>query len=189
MDSIEKGLELTKKALAMDESDELSHAVLGHIYLKMKNYEKAIESGKRSVYLSPNGAMVHTLLGRTLCDAEQLDEGIASIKQGLRLNPFPDYWYYTYLGNCYNQKGQYEDALTEYKKALQRAPEAPQIHGFMAVTYILLGREEEARASAARSMELAPWVTVDIMSKILTFKNTAFAEKTLSAMRKAGFPE
>ena len=189
MDSIEKGLELTKKALAMDESDELSHAVLGHIYLKMKNYEKAIESGKRSVDLSPNGAMVHTLLGRTLCDAEQLDEGIASIKQGLRLNPFPDYWYYTYLGNCYNQKGQYEDALTEYKKALQRAPEAPQIHGFMAVTYILLGREEEARASAARSMELAPWVTVDIMSKILTFKNTAFAEKTLSAMRKAGFPE
>jgi TolB-like protein/Tfp pilus assembly protein PilF len=188
-ESIEKGFKLTQKALAMDESDELSYAVLGHIYLKMRKYEKAIESGKRSVELFPSGAMVHTLFGRTLCDAGQLDEGIASIKQGGRLNPFPDYWYYTYLGNCYNQKGQHEDALTEYKKALQRAPESPQIHGSLAITYILLDREEEARASAAKSLELAPNVSVSLISKVLTSKNQAYNKLILEAMRKAGFPE
>ena len=188
-ESIEKGFKLTQKALAMDESDELSYAVLGHIYLKMRKYEKAIESGKRSVELFPSGAMIHTLFGRTLCDAGQLDEGIASIKQGGRLNPFPDYWYYTYLGNCYSQKGQHEDALKEYQKALQRAPESPQIHGSLAFTYILLDREEEARASATKSLELAPNVSVSRISKMLTQKNQAYRKLILDAARKAGFPE
>jgi adenylate cyclase len=188
-ESIQKGFEFTQKALTMDDSDELSHAVLGHIYLKMKNYEKAVESGKRSVELLPNGAMVHTLLGRTLCDAGQLGEGIASIKQGHRLNPFPDYWYYTYLGNCYNQKGQYEDALTQYKKALQLAPESPQIHGGLSVIYILLGREEEARASATKSLEFAPHASVSLISKTSTVNNQAFKELVADSMRKAGFPE
>ncbi|MBT8334544.1 MAG: tetratricopeptide repeat protein, partial [Deltaproteobacteria bacterium] len=188
-ESTEKGFKLIQKALAMDESDELSHAVLGHINLIMRKYEKAIESGKRSVELLPNGAMVHALFGRTLCDAGQLDEGIASIKQGRRLNPFPDYWYYTYLGKCYSQNGQHEDALKEYQKALQRAPESPQIHGALAVTYILLGREEEARASAVKSMEFAPNVSVSLISKISTVKNQAFNELVADAMRKAGFPE
>ena len=88
--------------------------------------------------LYPNGAMVNGLLGKTLCNAGQLDEGIAYIKQGIRHNPFPAGWYYHSLGNCYTQKGQYEDALTELKKALQRAPEAAGIHGNLAVTYILI---------------------------------------------------
>jgi tetratricopeptide (TPR) repeat protein len=173
----------------MDESDGWSHALVGYVYLKMRKYEKAIESGKRSVELLPNGAMVHMLYASTLNNAGQVDDAIAYIKKAIRLNPFPASWYYWVLGQCYNQKGQHEKALAEHKKALQLAPESPSLHGSLAITYILLGREEEARASAAKSMELEPYVSVSMIAQTLSIKDKVYLNKILDAMRKAGFPE
>ena len=113
------------------------------------------------------------LLGSTLSYAGRVDEAIAHIKQAIRLNPFPSYYYYYHLGRCYMQKGQYEDALTEFKKALQRAPDAGTSMFTLAITYILLDREEEARASAAKALELDPNISVSLVSKISRYKNQA----------------
>jgi TolB-like protein/Flp pilus assembly protein TadD len=188
-ENLKKAFMLCQKALAMDKSTGYPHALMGWIYLQMKKWEKAIESGKRSVELDPNNAFFLVLYGSTLNDAGRIDEAIAFIKQAIRLNPFPAYYYYFHLGRSYAQKGQYEDALKEFKKALQRAPEAAHIHGALAITYIRLGREEEARASTAKMLEIAPWVTISLVSKSLTPKDQEFNKLTVEAMRKAGFPE
>jgi adenylate cyclase len=188
-ENLKRAFMLAKKALAIDESDGWSHSLLGYVYLQMRQYEKAIESGKRSVELLPNGAMVHMLYGSTLNNAGRVDEAIAYTKTAIRLNPFPAYWYYYTLGSCYQQKGQNETALKEFQKAVKLAPQAPHLHGALAITYNLLGREEEARASAAKSMELAPYVSVSMISKTSPIKDKTFLKKLLDAMRKAGFPE
>jgi len=188
-ENLKKAFMLSQKALAIDKSTGYPYALLGYIYLKMRKYEKAIESGERSVELDPNNAFFLVLFGATLRDSGRIDEALTHIKQAIRLNPFPAYYYYYHLGICYLYKGQYEDALTEYKKALQRAPKAPQNHGSLAVTYSLLGRDEEARASTAKMLELAPWVSVGLLSKLSTVKNQAQKELVADAMRKAGFPE
>jgi TolB-like protein/class 3 adenylate cyclase/Tfp pilus assembly protein PilF len=188
-ENLKKAFMLCQKALAMDKSTGYPYALMGWIYLQMKKWEKAIESGKRSVELDPNNAFFLVLYGSTLNDAGRIDEAIAFIKQAIRLNPFPAYYYYFHLGRSYAQKGQYEDALKEFKKALQRAPEAAHIHGALAITYIRLGREEEARASTAKMLEIAPWVTISLVSKSLTPKDQEFNKLTVEAMRKAGFPE
>ena len=86
-------------------------------------------------------------------------------------------------------KGHYEKALPEFKKALQLAPKSPPILGWLAVNYILLGREEEARASADRALELFPNFSVSMRAKSSPYKNQADLELHLDAMRKAGFPE
>jgi len=59
----------------------------------------------------------------------------------------------------------------------------------LAIVYILLDWEEEARASAAKSMELAPYVSVSMISKTMPMKDKAYLKLVLDAMRKAGFPE
>ena len=155
----------------------------------MRQYEKAIDAGERSTEFDPNGAMVHALLGQNLNYAGRPDEGIVYLNKAIRLNPLPAYWYYSHLGLCYLQKGQYENALTELKKALQRAPEAPSSYYRLSIAYTLLGREEEARASAAKSLELRPSISVSMASKRWPYKNKAFIKIILDAMRKAGFPE
>jgi tetratricopeptide (TPR) repeat protein len=180
---------LGQKALTMDKSTGYPHALMGWIYLRIRKYDQAIESGRHSVELDPNNAFFLLRLGSTLSDAGRLDEGMVYIKKSIRLNPFPAYFYYFYLGRCYLQKGQYEDALAEFKKALKRAPEAPHVLGHMAVTYILLGREEEARESAAKSLELAPYASVSFIAQVDTVKDKTYLNKMLDAMRKAGFPE
>jgi len=188
-ENFKKAVTFSQKAFALDQSDSFTHAQLSYIYLFMKKYDKAIESGRRSVELAPNEAEVKAMLGGTLCDAGQLDEGIAYIKQGLRLDPFPAFWYHTKLSDCYLQKRLYENALAEIKKSLQRAPGSPIPYFGLAVTYILLDRDEEARASATKCIELMPNISVSFYSKISANKNQAYKELIMDAMRKAGFPE
>ena len=126
----------------------------------------------------------------TLNCAGHVDEAITYCRRAIRLNPFPGSGYYETLGRLYRKKGEYENALKEFKKALQRAPESPWQHFDLAIQYIFLGRDEEARASAAKCMELAPNVTVGMISKTpCKWVDKAFKNKFLDAMRKAGFPE
>jgi adenylate cyclase len=189
-ENLKRAFELAQKTLSIDESDASAHSLLGQIYLLNRNYEKAIASGKRSVELQPNGALLHLLLGNTLSYAGRADEAIAHIKQAFRLTPLSFYLYYYNLGRCYVQKGQYEDALAEYKKALQRAPNHPGIHISLACAYALLDREEEARASAKKALELYPNFTISEYSNSLSLhKDQAFKKLAVDAMRKAGFPE
>ena len=155
----------------------------------MRQYEKAIAAGKRSIELNPNSAQVHGLMGKTLIYAGRPDEAIGYLKKGIRLNPFPPYWYFSDSGRCYLLKGQYEKALTEFKKALQRSSKAIPVHWYLAMTYTLLDREEEARISTANCLELAPFLSVDFISKIEPYKNQADLKRIIDAMRKAGFPE
>jgi len=157
--------------------------------LSENKIEKAIESGKRAVEIQPNGAMVHMNLGSTLSYAGHVDEAIVYLKQAIRLNPFPAWYYYVHLGRCYLQMGQYEDALMELKKAHQRGPNAFSTNFWIAINYILLDREEEARASAAKTRELHPKLSVGFFRKNTKFKNQAFIKLVADAMRKAGFPE
>jgi adenylate cyclase len=185
----EKAFKLAQKALSIDESDVYAHALLSFIYLLKNKIEKAIESGERAVGIQPNGAMVNMNLGSTLSYAGRVDKAIVYLKQAIRLNPFPAWYYYYHLGRCYLQMGQYEDALMELKKAHQRAPDAYYTNYILAINYILLNREEEARASAAKTLELRPNLSVAFFLKYTKFKNQAFNKLVADAMRKAGFPE
>jgi len=185
-ESIGKAFKLAKKVLDMDESDSSSHALLGSVYLVMRKYEKAIAAGERSIELDPNGAMVHGLLGVTLNYAGRPDEAIGYLKQGIRLNPFPAYWYFRHLGLCYLQKGSYEEVLTEFKKALHRSPDALINHLDLAIVYILLDRQEEARAAAKKVLEINPKYSVERVLKGSPIKNQAFVKLIIDALHKAG---
>ena len=188
-ENLEKAVEWALKAISLDESDGLSHATLGAIYSAMRKHEEAIATGKRAIELDPNGAQVHLLLGQSLHFAGRNDEAIEYLNQAIRLNPFPPYMYPSSLGRCYLIQGQYEKALTEFKKAVKLAPKSPPLYRNLAVAYILLGREEEARASAAKCLELAPFASVGLASKTSRYKNQADLKLITDAMRKAGFPE
>jgi len=185
-ESIVKAFKLAQKVLPMDESESLTHALLGSVYLLMRKYEKAIAAGERSVELDPNGAMVHGLLGLTLSYAGRPDEAIRYLKQGIRLNPFPEYWNFLHLGRSYRQKGQYEEALTVFKKALHASPDATINHIFLAIIYVLLYRQEEAEAAAKKALEINPSFSVERASKAWPYKNQADVKLVVDAMRKAG---
>ena len=185
-ESITKAFELAQKALSLDKSNPSAHALLSIVYLAMRQYEKAIASGEHGVALIPNGAFNHGTLGVTLSYAGRLDEAIGHLKQGIRLDPFPDYYYYNNLGRCYRMKGQYEDALSEFKKALQVSPEDQGSLLNLASIYVLLDRQEEADAEAKKFLEINPNFSVERASKAWPYKNQADLKLFVDALRKAG---
>jgi len=185
-ENVKKSFELAQKALSMDESDSMTHALLGSLYLFMRKYDKAIAEGERSIELEPNGAILHCLLGMTLAFSDRLDEAIAHLKQAIRLNPFPAFWYYANLGQSYMQKGEYEKALKIYEKGLQSNPEAFMTYIHLAVLYVLMGRKEDGRVAAKKVLELHPSFSLKRVSKALPFKNRDFFRLFVGALREAG---
>jgi adenylate cyclase len=185
-ESIAKAFKLVQKALTIDKSDSNSHTVIGNIYLLMRQYEKAIAAGEQAVALEPNGALAHVVLGITLCYAGRIDEGINKVKQSIRLNPSPAHWSFLTLGRCYRQKGQYEEALTAYKKALQINQDDLLNHLSLAAIYVLLDRQEEAEAAAKKVLEINPKFSVERFSKTAPYKNQADLKLFVDALNKAG---
>jgi adenylate cyclase len=114
------------------------------------------------------------------------EETIAAVNKAIRLNPIPENYYYYWLGMGHWVMGQYEEAVTAYKKALQGSPNNLADHIVLAVTYSLLKREEEARTEAAEVLRIDPDFSVDRIAKRLPFKDRAYTERYVDALRKAG---
>ncbi|NIS62943.1 MAG: adenylate/guanylate cyclase domain-containing protein, partial [Proteobacteria bacterium] len=108
--SMERASELAQKAIALDETQDSAHSLLGHIYLMMRQYDMAIAEGERAVALNPNGADAHAHLAMTLNYVGRREEAIALFKKAIRLNPMPPNWYLTHLAFTYRLTGKNEEA-------------------------------------------------------------------------------
>ena len=184
--SMERASELAQKALALDDTQDSPHSLLGNIYLSTRQYEKAIAEKERAVALSPNGADAHAHLAMTLNYVGRREEAIALLEKAIRLNPIPPNWYLFSLGDAYCLTGQYEEAIAVYTKVLHRNPEDIRTLIGLAATYSLMGRDEEARAQPARILRVIPKFSVESFANTLPFKNKADTDLYIDSLRKAG---
>ena len=65
--------------------------------------------------------------------------------------------------------GRYEEAVSAYKKVLQRSPDNLLAHLGLASTYSLMGREKEARAEAAEVLRVNSRFSVDLWAKTIPY--------------------
>ena len=185
-ESLEKAVELTQKAISLDPKDSRHYALLGYLYTMKRDYDKAIAEGEKAVALDPGGADAHAWLGMGLNYADRPKEAIPLFEKAIRLNPFGPTSYFLNYGTSYRMMGQYQEAITQYKKALRIAPNNIIAHIALAGTYSLLGRNEEARAEAEEVLRLNPKFSLESYAKMLPFKNQAQTDRFVEALRKAG---
>jgi len=186
-ETIEKGIELAQKALAMDDSIGLAHGLLGDLYTCKREYDKAIAEGERGVALNPGGMTVLHSYGRCLTYAGRPEEAIPVFQKAIRVSP--SVWYsYNYFALALRMTGRFEEAVSQYKKAIQLSPDSIGPHVGLAVTYILMGSEKGARAEAAEVLRINPKFSVDRWKKIIgaVFKDQSETDKVVDALRKAG---
>ncbi len=183
--SLARGFEHAQKAISLDDSDASAHSVLGCVYAMKRQYDKAIAEGKRAISLDPNSADDLVRLGWVLVWAGRAEEAIPYIQSAIRLNPLPAASYFVCLAVAYRDSGQYEKAIEASKKALQQEPnnQFPYIH--MAISYIRLGREEDARAAALEILRINPEFSLERYAEILPFPQPV-ADRVVEDLRKAG---
>jgi adenylate cyclase len=185
-DSLALVMELAKKTISLDDSDSNGHGLLGAAFRMKMHHDKAIAECKRAIELNPNSADAHVWLGTILCFADRAEEGVPLLEKAIRLNPFAHHWYLTRLGSAYRMTGRYKEALKILKKALLLSPNSMVAHMTLTITYIQLGRDEEARAHAAEVLKISPEFSVDRLSEKLPYKNQAEKRRVINALRKAG---
>ena len=185
-ESLDKAVELTQKAISLDPKDPRHYALIGQLYVMRRDYDKGIAEGERAVALDPGGADAHAWLGNILNFADKPKEAIPLFEKAIRLNPFGPTWYFLNFGNSYLLTGQYQEAITQYKKALRIAPNNIMAYLNLAATYSLLGRDEEARAEAEEVLRLNPRFSLESFAKISPQKNQAKLDRYVQALRKAG---
>jgi TolB-like protein/Tfp pilus assembly protein PilF len=185
-ESLGKAAEFSKKALALDASLGMAHALLGHIFILMRNYEKGIEEGQRAVDLEPNGADSHAFLGMGLQFADRPEEAIKILKKAIRLNPMPPGWYLHNLAIAYRNMDRYDEAIEWAKKAVDRHPSSVLSHLALASCYSLAGREKEAQAEATQALRIDPKFSLERLAKTTPQKNQETKKRFIDSLRKAG---
>jgi len=108
------------------------------------------------------------------------------LSQLVELKEDPSNNYFVNLAAIYRESGHYEKVIEASKKALQFEPNTQMAYITLAISYIRLGRDEEARGAAAEICRINPKFSVDSWMKMSPYKDPAQTEKIANATRKAG---
>jgi adenylate cyclase len=181
---------IAQKALELDKANPDVHSLLGGIHLYQGQHEQAVSEGKKAIAFRPNDACNLALLAQTLSYSGRSEEAIRLMERAMRLNPYYPEWYLGILGQSYRLAGRYEQAIATYNELLERRRKTGgtniQSHLGLTLTYMKIGKEDEARDHVAELLRIDPTFSLEWVRQATFFKDQALAEEDLAALRKAG---
>jgi adenylate cyclase len=188
-ESYEQATQLTHRAISLGKSLASAYVTLGAIAQSKGQFKEAIAFGEKAVALSPGNSEQIAMLSSFLKDDGRYEEALSLIKKAIRLDPIPLPWYLTIAGGCYLRLERYEEAIEENKKVLHRNQNNLFARISITAAYSLLGREEEARASASEVLRINPKFRIKTYEKTYVSKNKEYKDRYFNALRMAGLPE
>lgn len=131
-------------------------------YEKLENLEAAVNLFHRALDEDPNYALAYAGLAEALwrkyratTEPRLLDEATEQCRRGLKLNDQLPPLHVT-LGAIHRDKGQYEESVKEFQKALLLDPVSSDAYRGLARTYEAQGKPKEAEATYRKAIELRP---------------------------------
>jgi len=191
-ESVNRAVELVRKAVSLDDTQPLAHALLASIYLFQRKHDEAIVEGKKAIALGPNSAHAHALYAEILRFSGSFDEAITVSKKAMRLHPYYPEWYILSLSMSYYYLGRYEDAITVTEKCLRLSESrgggstAWGSHVMLALNCVRLGRMEEARAHVEEVLQINPDYSFKWDRQWSFYKDPALLQRQFDDLRKAG---
>jgi adenylate cyclase len=190
-ESIKQTSTIAQKVLSLDDTNPEVHALIGCIHLYLREYEQAIKEAERAVALGPSHAFVHSVAAHIFRFSGEFDQAIALAKKAMRLQPYLPSWYLMELGMSYYCIGRYEeakDAAEQFRRLAQsRGEEILWVAYIMlAMNYIRLGRDQDARRAAAELIRLYPDYSLEVGRRYACYQDPNMLERQLEDLRKAG---
>ncbi len=186
-EALERGMKLVQKAIALDDSLAHPHEILSKYYIWLsKDYEKGIAKAERAVTLEPNSVDAYIQLGGNLRWVGRCVEAIPILQKAMRLSPIPPYLCLQILAHCYYLTGQYEESIALQRKILQKEPNQLPTQVGLTAALIQAGKEDEARAEAAKVLRIDPNFSAESFARRFPAKDQKVIDDLISALRKAG---
>jgi len=188
---LDRALKIAEKLVANDDSSGYGYFALSLINLYKKQYEKAISAAEKLIALAPESADSYALLAAIFNSVGRPKQAIEMVEKAMQLNPAMPAWYLSTLATAYESSGRQVEAVAAYKKIFDRKHNPSQgdkisAHLSLAILYIELGQEENARVEAKEVLKLSPNFSVDIWGQRNSYNDQVQIERDMATLRKAG---
>lgn len=154
----ERALEVYNQILRIDNTDFNALNSLGGIYRRLKRYEDSIMVLERALTTGSNTNEVYYNMGHTYKLMGNYDDAADCFVTVIEENP-NDVLAYNHLGSIQASRGEHVKALQSYNRALQIDKNHPILHYNSALSYMALGKLEQAKLSFENALRTKPgWI-------------------------------
>jgi serine/threonine protein kinase/Tfp pilus assembly protein PilF len=177
-DARQKGEWAARRALELDDTIGDAHTVLGLLKKDHRELERALE-------LDPNSPDAQQFYAKILWGRPaSLDDAILHMRRAQELDPLSPAMYVD-LGKMLNSARRFDEAMQQFRKALELSRDYGPAHRQMGFCYAAQGRYEEAIAEADRNKD--PTSDLDLRGYVYgMWGKRAEALKILDQMSKHG---
>lgn len=143
-----------KRGQTLDPNSADAHHLYGDRLEIMGRFDEAKAERKRALELDPLSPISNMAFGATLYFARQNDEAIAQFENTINLEPrFVDTYFF--LGQAYEQKKMYAQAIATYQKGTAQAERNSWLIAALGHAYALSGERDKAQQSLAELRKMS----------------------------------
>jgi len=172
--------------------DDATALIYGGIAIGLVEHNRplSLDAFETALALSPSAASAYLWGSLILGWGAEAERAIEWGNRGIRLSPF-DPWVtaaYHGIGLGHFVRGRYEESVAAQRAAIRSKPGFSISHFLLAAPLVKLGRMDEAKAAAARGLELQPNYSSRGQCAAIGAV-PELAAPLIEAMRAAGLPE
>ena len=182
-DSLHKGLEFARKAVAIDGQLAMAHAALSWALLWHGEHDKAVAEGRLAIDLDPDDVLALERLAFSMIFAGDAESCLPLIEKARRLNP--NFTYDFVHGVAMFMMSNYVEAIENIQSSFDSSPHFVPAALYLAASHALAGNQSEAEAVVERINQFSP--SYQLSDGFLTqFKIPEDRERFIGGLRQAG---
>jgi TolB-like protein/Tfp pilus assembly protein PilF len=143
-----------RRAIELNPNYPIAHQWYGNLLTAMGRWDEALQEFKRAQELDPLSLVITAVPGWTYYYARQYDKAVEFCHKAIEMDrnfALAHDW----LGQAYERKGMYEEAISEFKEALSLSGQSPEITALLAHAYAVSGNKRQAQAILDDMIELS----------------------------------
>jgi TolB-like protein/DNA-binding winged helix-turn-helix (wHTH) protein/Flp pilus assembly protein TadD len=172
-----------KDAQILDPNNAETHHLYGDCLEILGRFDEAQTERKRALELDPLSPAQNVVAGATFYFAGQYDEAIAQLEKTISL--VPHYSPYVWLGQAYEQKKMYEQAITTYQKGMTQGERHWQLIASLGHAYARSGKRDKALKVLDELREMSGQGYISPYSFAVVYAGLGDKEQTFAWLEKA----
>jgi len=161
-DALGAAMPLLERALRIDDSSYVVHAILGIVRgCFERDWASAERSFLKAVEHGPNAVEPHAQYGAMLLLRGRFDEALAEVRLAQKLDPLSPTWS-AWACTWQAMAGEQEEGISGLENVVAMHPHHWLPHYHLGFLYMAGGRLEEARAESEKAVELSGGVSATI---------------------------
>jgi adenylate cyclase len=161
---------------------------LGLVYLAKLEHEKAMNYAAQGIEVSPGAANAFAYASVVYIYSGMAQRGLDLIEKATELDPVPLAWFDHPKGAARIFLGDYQGAISHYRKCLEALPDYIWCNTNIIVPYMELGMIDDARAQAKAVLRINPAFDTKTAVQVIRIKDPADREHWRKLLRRAGLP-